>query len=184
MMENNNIPKIRFKEFDSMWEGNKISDIVKISAGGDIDKSKLKTNGKYPVIANGLMNDGIVGFYDDYKIEAPAVTVTGRGDVGHAVARHENFTPIVRLLTLKSDQIDIDFFENQINSMRILNESTGVPQLTAPQLSNYKGSFPNVEEQSAIGSFFSNLATLISSYQEKISRLEILKKKLLQDMFI
>jgi len=39
-MENNNIPKIRFKEFDSMWEGNKISDIVKISAGGDIDKSK------------------------------------------------------------------------------------------------------------------------------------------------
>lgn len=73
-MENNNIPKIRFKEFDSMWEGNKISDIVKISAGGDIDKSKLKTNGKYPVIANGLMNDGIVGFYDDYKIEAPAVT--------------------------------------------------------------------------------------------------------------
>ena len=36
-MENNNIPKIRFKEFDSMWEGNKISDIVKISAGGDID---------------------------------------------------------------------------------------------------------------------------------------------------
>lgn len=50
----------------------------------------------------------------------------------HAVARHENFTPIVRLLTLKSDNIDIDFFENQINSMRILNESTGVPQLTAP----------------------------------------------------
>lgn len=36
-MEKNNIPKIRFKEFDSMWEGNKISDIVKISAGGDID---------------------------------------------------------------------------------------------------------------------------------------------------
>lgn len=183
MMENNNIPKIRFKEFDSMWEGNKISDIVKISAGGDIDKSKLKTNGKYPVIANGLMNDGIVGFYDDYKIEAPAVTVTGRGDVGHAVARHENFTPIVRLLTLKSDQIDIDFFENQINSMRILNESTGVPQLTAPQLGDYKVFNPILKEQSAIGSLFCTLEDLLAAYKEKLTNYQTFKSSMLSKMF-
>ena len=183
MMENNNIPKIRFKEFDSMWEGNKISDIVKISAGGDIDKSKLKTNGKYPVIANGLMNDGIVGFYDDYKIEAPAVTVTGRGDVGHAVARHENFTPIVRLLTLKSDQIDIDFFENQINSMRILNESTGVPQLTAPQLGDYKVFNPILKEQSAIGSLFRTLEDLLAAYKEKLTNYQTFKSSMLSKMF-
>ena len=182
-MENNNIPKIRFKEFDSMWEGNKISDIVKISAGGDIDKSKLKTNGKYPVIANGLMNDGIVGFYDDYKIEAPAVTVTGRGDVGHAVARHENFTPIVRLLTLKSDQIDIDFFENQINSMRILNESTGVPQLTAPQLGDYKVFNPILKEQSAIGSLFRTLEDLLAAYKEKLTNYQTFKSSMLSKMF-
>ena len=183
MMENNNIPKIRFKEFDSMWEGNKISDIVKISAGGDSDKSKLKTNGKYPVIANGLMNDGIVGFYDDYKIEAPAVTVTGRGDVGHAVARHENFTPIVRLLTLKSDQIDIDFFENQINSMRILNESTGVPQLTAPQLGDYKVFNPILKEQSAIGSLFRTLEDLLAAYKEKLTNYQTFKSSMLSKMF-
>lgn len=183
MMENNNIPKIRFKEFDSMWEGNKISDIAKISAGGDIDKSKLETNGKYPVIANGLMNDGIVGFYDDYKIEAPAVTVTGRGDVGHAVARHENFTPIVRLLTLKSDQIDIDFFENQINSMRILNESTGVPQLTAPQLGDYKVFNPILKEQSAIGSLFRTLEDLLAAYKEKLTNYQTFKSSMLSKMF-
>lgn len=41
-----------------------------------------------------------------------------------------------------------------------------------------------LEEQKAIGSFFSNLDTLISSYQDKISQLETLKKKLLQDMFV
>ncbi len=39
-------------------------------------------------------------------------------------------------------------------------------------------------KNSAIGSYFSNLDNLISSYQEKISQLETLKKKLLQDMFI
>lgn len=43
---------------------------------------------------------------------------------------------------------------------------------------------PTFEEQCAIGSYFSNLDNLINSYQEKISQLETLKKKLLQDMFI
>lgn len=41
-----------------------------------------------------------------------------------------------------------------------------------------------LEEQRAIGAYFSNLDNLINSYQEKISQLETLKKKLLQDMFI
>lgn len=43
---------------------------------------------------------------------------------------------------------------------------------------------PEVSEQSAVADFFSNLDTLINSYQDKISQLENLKKKLLQDMFI
>lgn len=43
---------------------------------------------------------------------------------------------------------------------------------------------PTLEEQQAIGSYFSNLDNLIAAHQEKISQLETLKKKLLQDMFI
>lgn len=43
---------------------------------------------------------------------------------------------------------------------------------------------PEISEQSAVADFFSNLDTFISSYQDKISQLETLKKKLLQDMFI
>lgn len=43
---------------------------------------------------------------------------------------------------------------------------------------------PTIEEQQAISAYFSNLDNLINSYQEKISQLETLKKKLLQDMFI
>lgn len=44
--------------------------------------------------------------------------------------------------------------------------------------------YPSMEEQRAIGSYFANLDNLINSHQEKISQLETLKKKLLQDMFI
>ena len=177
------VPRIRFKRFDSVWVENRIADIVKISAGGDVDKVKLKESGKYPVIANALTNKGIVGFYDDYKVKSPAVTVTGRGDVGHAVARHENFTPIVRLLTLQSEKIDVDYLENQINSMRILNESTGVPQLTAPQLGNYKVYHPKIEEQSAIGTLFRTFDDLLSSYKDNLTNYQSLKATMLSKMF-
>ena len=43
---------------------------------------------------------------------------------------------------------------------------------------------PSLEEQQAIGVYFSNLDNLVTAHQEKISQLETLKKKLLQDMFI
>ena len=181
--QNRKIPKIRFNKFDSVWEEDRIADIVKISAGGDVDKVKLKESGKYPVIANALTNKGIVGFYEDYKVKAPAVTVTGRGDVGYAVARHENFTPIVRLLTLQSEKIDVDYLENQINSMRILNESTGVPQLTAPQLGNYKVYYPKIEEQFAIGSLFRTLDDLLASYKVNLTNYQSLKVTMLSKMF-
>ena len=182
-MRNNNIPKVRFKQFEGLWNEDKIGNIVSISAGGDIDRSKLKNKGQYPVVANALTNKGIVGFYDDYKVKAPAVTVTGRGDVGYAVARHENFTPIVRLLTLQSENIDVDYLQNQINSMRILNESTGVPQLTAPQLGNYKVYYPEIEEQSAIGSLFCTIDDLLVSYKDNLANYRSLKATMLSKMF-
>ena len=182
-MNNFKIPKIRFNNFKAFWVEKRIADIVNISAGGDVDKERLKESGKYPVIANALTNKGIVGFYDDYKVKAPAVTVTGRGDVGYAVARHENFTPIVRLLTLQSENIDVDYLENQINSMRILNESTGVPQLTAPQLGNYKVYHPEIDEQSAIGSLFRTLDDLLASYKVNLANYQSLKATMLSKMF-
>ena len=181
--QNRKIPKIRFNNFEAFWVENRIADIVKISAGGDVDKVRLKESGKYPVIANALTNKGIVGFYDDYKVKAPAVTVTGRGDVGYAVARHENFTPIVRLLTLQSENIDVDYLENQINSMRILNESTGVPQLTAPQLGNYKVYHPEIDEQSVIGSLFSTLDGILASYKDNLANYQSIKVTMLSKMF-
>lgn len=182
-MSKNSIPKIRFNNFEAFWVEKRIADIVKISAGGDVDKERLKESGKYPVIANALTNKGIVGFYDDYKVKAPAVTVTGRGDVGYAVARHENFTPIVRLLTLQSEDIDVDYLENQINSMRILNESTGVPQLTAPQLGNYRVYHPEIEEQFAIGTLFRTLDGLLESYKDNLAHYQSLKATMLSRMF-
>ena len=180
-------PKVRFREFTGEntpdWEHRKLGEVAEIVAGGDVDKSKLKEYGKYPVIANALTNEGIVGYYDDYyRIKTPAVTVTGRGDIGHAKARDTNFTPVVRLLTLISKHNSL-FLENAINLKRIYSESTGVPQLTAPQLSKYKIGITDIEEEIVIGTFFYKLDKLITLHQRKLEQLEQLKNTLLSKMF-
>ena len=59
-----------------------------------------------------------------------------------------------------------------------------IPHVVKTFLNEFEIFNTSLQEQEAIGSFFSNLDTLISSYQDKITQLEILKKKLLQDMFI
>ena len=174
-----------FFSFQFTWEQRKLKSIANtIVAGGDIDKTKIKEIGTYPVIANALTKEGIVGYYnDDYRIEAPAVTVTGRGDIGVAKARHQNFTPVVRLLSLTTAH-DVDFIEHAINNLKIVSESTGVPQLTVPQLSNYKIHITSIIEEQKIGVFISKLDNLITLHQRKLERLQEVKKGLLQKMFV
>ena len=53
-----------------------------------------------------------------------------------------------------------------------------------PTFSEIPFYLPTIDEQQVIGAYFSKLDQLITSYQDKITQLETLKKKLLQDMFI
>ena len=184
MNTNKKTPKLRFKGFTDDWEQRKLKSIANtIVAGGDIDKNKIKESGTYPVIANALTKDGVVGYYEDaYRIEAPAVTVTGRGDIGVAKARHQNFTPVVRLLSLTTAH-DVDFIEHAINNLKIVSESTGVAQLTVPQLSNYKIHITSLLEERKIGLFISKVDNLITLHQRKLEKLKLNKSALLQKLF-
>lgn len=148
--------KLRFKADDGSdfpdWEDKTLGELFHISAGGDIDKNncaaKQSKDYPYPVYANALVNNGTYGYANYYKIDGDTFTVTGRGDVGHAVARHCMYVPIVRLLVCQPNMDDdVDFFAEQINYTRVFIESTGVPQLTAPQLSKIKVKRPTLPEQ-------------------------------------
>lgn len=177
-------PQIRFKGYDDEWSLKSLSESeFDIQAGGDIDKTILKSSGRYPVIANALVGEGILGYYDNYfRIKAPAVSITGRGDVGIAVPRRENFTPVVRLLALTSPN-DIDFLSCAINLHPKVLESTGVPQLTVPKLQSYCICFPKLSEQEAIGNYFRLIDEMINEAEREISRLEKMKQASLQKMF-
>lgn len=68
--------------------------------------------------------------------------------------------------------------------VKVTSQRSGQPGVNGKEYGEYELYIPKCEEQQAIGSYFANLDNLITSYQEKISQLETLKTKLLQDMFI
>ena len=171
------------------WETVSLAEIFNISAGGDIDRenssSSYSANHPYPVFANALTNSGLYGYANYFKIEGDSITVSGRGEVGHAIARHCKYVPIVRLLSLvpKHDD-DVDFFAYMINATSIYIESTGVPQLTSPQLGAVKVLRPPVSEQKRISSFLLKLDAKIEKEERLILRMEKVKASMLQQLFI
>ena len=68
--------------------------------------------------------------------------------------------------------------------VKVTSQRSGQPGVNGKEYGEYELYLPKYEEQQAIGAYFSNLDNLIAAHQEKISQLETLKKKLLQDMFI
>jgi type I restriction enzyme S subunit len=186
--------KLRFKDKNGNnypnWKKKKLGDLFTIKAGGDINKENFSEQYsiefKYPVYANALTNNGLYGYSNIYKIDKPSITVTGRGiNVGFALSREPFYYPIVRLLVLIPNiNINFTFFTESINFIHIFNESTGVPQLTAPQLSKVNVYVPNIEEQNKIGNLFDKLNEKIDNKKAQLEHWQQIKKGLLQQMFV
>lgn len=185
MKKKQNVPALRFQGFSGEWENFSLKDLSKeIIAGGDINKELIKDNGDFPVLGNALTNDGIVGYYDnEFRVKAPAVTITGRGDIGHAIARKVNFTPVIRLLSITTTH-DVDFLANGINRSKFIAESTGIPQLTVPQVGKYKINIPSTtNEEERIGKCFVLLEKSVFEGNKKIQKLQQFRQAMLTKLF-
>lgn len=186
--------EVRFKMDDGSdypeWEEHQMNELFIITAGGDIDKANSSNvcsdDYPYAVYANALVNKGLYGYANYYKVDGDCLTITGRGDVGVAMARHEKFVPIVRLLVCKPKHNEnVDFFAEAFNNSKIFIEFTGVPQLTAPQAGKVLVSHPScLEEQQKIADFLSDFDTAIDLAKQELEKWKLLKKGLMQQMFV
>ena len=171
------------------WETVRLAEIFTISAGGDIDRQNssptYSTSYPYPVYANALTNNGLYGYANYFKVEGDSITVSGRGEVGHAIARHCKYVPIVRLLSLVPKyEDDVDFFAYMINATSIYIESTGVPQLTSPQLGAVKVFRPPILEQKRISSLLLKIDAKIENEERLTFYLKKIRSSMLQQLFI
>ena len=167
-----------------------LGDIFKLSAGGDLDKttySPFRTS-KYcfPIYSNSIDNRGLYGFTTKYNYKGDSITITGRGNVGHAEYRSENFDAIIRLLVLEPNAdsiIDSKIVAEYINQcVQFPLESTGVPQLTVPQIKNIRIEVPEYEEQKKISNAISDIDKLISALKKQIQKKKLIKQGVMQEL--
>ena len=172
------------------WEVKSLGELFDMKAGGDVDKehfSYCKSSlYKYKIFSNGLENEGIYGYTDLPKYKGNAITITGRGTVGIAMFREEDFDAVIRLLVLNSKNDNLtnnSYITEEINScISFPNESTGVPQLTVPQIRDIVIALPSKEEQTAIANVLSSMDKEIETLNTKLEKYRNLKTAMMQQL--
>ena len=143
-----------------------------IKAGGDKPKnfSEEKTDRyKVPVVANGITNEGIVGYTDTAKEGINTITISGRGTIGYSVIRQYEYVPIVRLIVIKPKQCILPKYIKYAFDY-LIEEGTGnsIPQLTVPMLKNKAIPLAPIDEQKRIIEILDVLFERLEEAKEKL----------------
>ncbi len=175
------------------WEWKSLEEISEnISAGGDKPKncteSKTAKN-QIPVYANGVNNNGLVGYTDKATIIKPSLTISARGTIGFVCIRKEPYFPIVRLISLIPCEniLCLHYLYFCLNFFIAKGEGSSIPQLTIPKFKSLQIPLPPLKEQEQIASHLDELSShvknLKQNYQAQIKDLQELKNSLLDKAF-
>ena len=198
------VPEIRFDGFEGEWELLEINDLADDFQSGGTPKTNVQEywDGEIPWIQSSDLETDCLFEIKVQKsisekglkkssakiIPKDSIAVVTRVGVGKlAVMRHEYATSqdFLSLSNLKSNIEFTAYLLYRLLQKEVTQlQGTSIKGITKVELLSKKVLIPSLSEQKDIGTYFSNLDNLIAAHQEKISQLEILKKKLLQDMFI
>ena len=198
------VPEIRLDGFEGEWELCEINDLADDFQSGGTPKTNIQEywDGDIPWIQssdigiNCLFEIKVQKSISEKGLEnssakiipKDSIAVVTRVGVGKlAVMRHEYATSqdFLSLSNLKSNIEFTAYLLYRLLQKEVTQlQGTSIKGITKGELLSKKVLIPSLPEQQAIGAYFSTLDNLINSHHEKISQLETLKKKLLQDMFI
>ena len=193
------VPEIRLDGFEGDWKEQTLGSLGSVAMNKRIFKNETSENGDIPFYKIGTFGGTADAFiskekFQEYKEKYPYpeigdILISASGSIGRTVVYNgeDAYYQDSNIVWLKHDQqLDNSYLKQYYGIIKW----SGIEGTTIKRLYN-KNILettiflpPSVAEQQAIGAYFSNLDNLINSHQEKISQLETLKKKLLQDMFI
>ena len=201
-------PKIRFSGFSDDWEQRKFGDHCDMFNG---DRSSKYPNAQ-DIVANGVpfinagdLVDGHVNLetankitrekYGDLggaKLQLGDIVYCLRGTLGKN-AYIDNFTEgtvASSLVAIRPKNVDGRYLFHVLNSdieyrQRIVrDEGAAQPNLSAKSVSEFIMPIPDIEEQKKISAFLDGLSNLITLHQSKLEKLKMIKKSMLETMFV
>ena len=201
------VPEIRLDGFEGEWVEKKLKDISKRVTRKNNDlvsERALTISAQFGLIdqeeffQKKIASKDVSGYYLIKKGEFAYNKSYSTGYPLGAIKRldkYENGVLSTLYILFKAVDVDSDYLAHYYESDKWHREVSmcaaegarnhGLLNIAPADFFNTRLVIPKeLEEQRAIGTYFINLDNLINSNQEKISQLETLKKKLLQDMFI
>lgn len=201
------VPEIRLDGFEGEWVEKRLKDISKRVTRKNNDlvsERALTISAQFGLIdqeeffQKKIASKDVSGYYLIKKGEFAYNKSYSTGYPLGAIKRldkYENGVLSTLYILFKAVDVDSDYLAHYYESDKWHREVSmcaaegarnhGLLNIAPADFFNTRLVVPKeLEEQRAIGSYFSNLDNLINSHQEKITQLETLKKKLLQDMFI
>ena len=187
------VPEIRLDGFEGEWENKILSEVTNITMGQSPKSENYTDNPNDYILVQGnadIKDKQVVPRLWTTEVTKTAeigdIILTVRAPVGDIGKTDYNVVIGRGVAAIKGN----DFIFYTLEKMKLTGFwnrfSTGstFESISSNDIKEAIIQIPTLKEQQAIGSYFSNLDNLINSHQEKISQLETLKKKLLQDMFI
>ena len=142
-------------EIPDNWKWVRLNSICYgIFAGGDKPENFVKEKDEehqIPVVANGVSNEGIMGYTALATAPSNTLTVAGRGTIGFPCYRNYEYCPVVRLIVIdQSNYIDLQYLYYVFLGLPADSVGSSIPQLTVPMVMPKLIPLPPLAEQKRI----------------------------------
>lgn len=171
----------RFNGFTNVWEQRKLGEMVEFIGTGK-SKYKHKNVGAYKILGS----TGVIGFDNTYDYNGNFILTARVGANAGTLYKYSGKVKITdNTVFIQGTQLNFTYYLLNNFNLKRLSFGSGQPLIKASELKKLKLYFPIVlEEKEKIGMALSKLDTLIARHQRKLDHLQLLKKFLLQKMFI
>ncbi|MCE6115415.1 restriction endonuclease subunit S [Mycoplasmopsis agalactiae] len=189
--EKSQFPSIRFKEFTNAWEQWKVGDMFTVGRGSGITKRHISYTKhgdfKYPVYTSQTVNDGLLGYYNQYNSFDAISWTTDGANAGSVSLRKGLFysTSHCGVLSEKAFKPN-DYFVIVLSKNTQKNVTwVAMPMLTTSAMSKIEAIIStDKSEQEKISLLIRSLDSLITLHQRKLNSLKNIKNTLLEKMFV